>query len=435
MRIAFVHYRIGERDGVSLEIETRAKILQKLGYEVFYIAGFDGLERENAFLIKELDIKTSYNKFLREDCFYTGLFEENFMISLYFQLEHKIYKKLNKLFKKIKPELVFVHNVFSHAYNLPATTAFLKVLDKHNTKTIAVNHDFWFERSYFQKPKYFFIKEVLQSLSPARPYIIRQQVINSLAQEEVLKRRGIKAELIGDYLEYSKPLAKIDSFNKDLRECFGIKENDFLVLHATRITQRKKIENAFVFARELEKALRKLAPVKILGKVFKRNSRVTVLLPNFVEVDALPYYKQIKKLAEKINLNAIFAWEKFMPERKEENGVKIYSFWDAYPFADLITYTSSWEGFGNQFLEAVHFKKLPVVFEYPVFEKDIKKEGYEYISLGNELRKRNGLAFVPKEKIKEAVDTTIKLLKQPEKIKKIVEKNFSIAKKTTLWKN
>ena len=256
-----------------------------------------------------------------------------------------------------------------------------------------------------------------------------------MAQKEILKRRGIKAERIGDYFEYSKSLAKIDDFNRDLPEYFGIKKNDLLILHATRITARKNIENAFLFARELEKALRKLAPIKILDRTFKKTSRVIVLLPNFVEVDALPYYKEIKKLAEKIKLNVIFAWEKFMPERKKENGVKIYSFWDAYPFADLITYTSSWEGFGNQFLEAIHFKKLPVVFEYPVFEQDIKKEGYKYISLGNKLRHRNGLAFVPKEKIKKAVRKTIKLLQKPEKIKQLVEKNFAIARKNHSLKN
>lgn len=429
MRIAFVHYRTGERDGVSLEIEKRANILKELGHEPFYITGFEGGSNHEIFLIKELDIKTSYNKFLREDSFYNGLFEENFMISLFFQLETKIYKKLNKAFEKIKPDLVFVHNIFSHAYNLPATTALIKILDKFQIKTIAVNHDFWFERSYFLKPKYFFIKEILNSIPPNRPYIIKHQVINSLAQQELYKKRKIKAELIGDYFEYSKPLAKKDSFNSDLLKTFGIKENDLVLLHATRITERKNIENAFVFARALEKTLRRLAPIKILGKNFTRRSRVVVLLPNFVEVDALEYYKKIKKLAEKIKLNVIFAWEKFAIERKKENGVKIYSFWDAYPWADLITYTSSWEGFGNQFLEAVHFKKLPIVFEYPVFKHDIKNEGYEYVSLGDTLKKRNGLSFVPKENIEKAVEKTIKLLQNPKKIKEITEKNFKIAKK------
>ncbi len=429
MRVAFIHYRTGERDGVSLEIEKRAKILEKLGNEVFFITGFDGIERENSFIIKELDIKTSYNKFLREDVFYQGLFDESLMITLYFQLENKIYKKLDKVLKKLQPDLIFVHNIFSHAYNLPATTSLIKILDKYQIKTIAVHHDFWFERYYFLKPRYFFIKETLDSLPPARPYIIKHQVINSLAKKELLERRNIKAEKIGDYFEFLKPLAKPDRFNKDLKEFFGIRNDDLFILHATRIAPRKNIENAFVFARELEKALRREAPIKILNKTFKKNSRVVILLPNFVEVDALLYYKELKKLAERLNLNVIFAWEKFMPERKEENGVKTYSLWDSYVYADLVTYTSSWEGFGNQLLEAVHFKKLPIVFEYPVFKEDIKKEGYEFVSLGSELRKRNGLAFVPKERIKKAVEETMKFLKNPQRIKKLTEKNFEIAKK------
>ena len=109
--------------------------------------------------------------------------------------------------------------------------------------------------------------------------------------------------------------------------------------------------------------------------------------------------------------------------------MKKYSFWDAYVYADLVTYTSYWEGFGNQFLEAVYFKKLPVVFEYPVFEKDLKKEGYEYVSLGNKLRKRNGLFFVPKEKLESAVSQTVEILKDAKRLKTIVDKNFQIAKK------
>ncbi|NOY14881.1 MAG: glycosyltransferase family 4 protein, partial [bacterium] len=283
MRVVFVHYRTGEKDGVSLEIEKRAEVFRKLGAEVYFISGFDGISRDNVFIIKEFDIKTNHNKFLREDSFYQGLFDEGLMIALYFQFENKIYKKLNKAFLQIKPDLVFVHNMFSHAYNLPATTALIKVLDKYQIKTVTVNHDFWFERDYFLKPKYFFIKEILDALPPARPYIIKHQVINGLAQKELSKRRNIKAERIGDYFEFLKRLAVADEFNSDLKAHFGLRDSDLVVLHATRITKRKNIENAFVFARELEKKLRSQAPVRILGRVFRKNSRVVVLLPNFVE--------------------------------------------------------------------------------------------------------------------------------------------------------
>jgi glycosyltransferase involved in cell wall biosynthesis len=318
---------------------------------------------------------------------------------------------------------------------LPATTALIKALDKWQIKTVAVHHDFWFERSFFKKPKYFFIKEILNSLPPSRPYIVTHQVINSLAEKELLRRRGIEAEVIGDYFDFEKPVAKIDNFNKDLRKYFNIRDDDILVLHATRITPRKNIENALIFSRELEKNLRRQAPINILGRNFKKDSKVIVFLPNFVESDDLDYYKNLKRLGEKLRVNVIFAWEHFSLKGMQENGIKIYSFWDAYLFADLVTYTSSLEGFGNQFLEAIHFKKIPVVFEYPVFSSDIKKEGYQYISLGNKLQKRNGFLLVPKNNIETAVDKTIKLFKNQSLISQIVEANFLIAKKNHSLEN
>jgi len=435
MKIVFFHYRIGERDGVSLEIDKRAQIFKKLGDEVFFVAGFNGGLDNNVSVIKELDIKSNYNKFLREECFYKKHFDEDFLISFYFQLENKIYKKINTFLTQVKPDLIFVHNLFSHAMQLPATTALIKTLDKWQIKTVAVHHDFWFERSFFKKPKYFFIQEILNSLPPSRPYILAHQVINSRARKELFRRRNIEAEVIGDYFDFEKPVAKIDNFNKDLRKYFKINDNDILVLHATRITARKNIENALIFSRELEKSLRSQAPINILGRNFKKDSKVVVLLPNFVEVDDLDYYKNLKRLGEKLKVNVIFAWEHFALNRRKENGIKIYSLWDAYLFADLVTYTSSWEGFGNQFLEAVHFKKIPVIFEYPVFKSDIKKEGYQYISLGDKLQKRNGFLLVPKNNIESAVRETIKLFKNEFLINQMVEKNFLIAKKNHSLEN
>lgn len=428
-RVLFVHYRTGEKDGVGLEIEKRARLLKELGCEVFYLTGFDVLSRDNAFVIREIDMRAVFNRFIREDCFYKKMCEESISVALYHQMESKIYKKIKKVFKEISPCLVFVHNLFSHAYNLPATTALLKLLDRYEPPTVVINHDFWFERAQFLKPKHIYIQEILKSLPPNRSYIIKHQVINSIAQRELLKRRKIKAERIGDFFDYYKPLVKIDDFNSDFKEYFGIKEEDFVILHATRITTRKAIENTLLFAVELKKALKKLAPIKVNGKIFQKSSRVIVFFPNFVEVDALEYFKSLKVLAEKLEVKVVWAWEKFQMERQTINGIKKYSFWDAYVFADLAAYTSLWEGFGNQFLEAVYFRKLLVIFEYPVFEKDIKKEGYFYVSLGNKVIKRNGFCFVKKDKIIQVVENTVNLIRDNKKLKQIVDKNFETAKR------
>jgi hypothetical protein len=42
MKIALCHFRVGETDGVSLEMDKWKKALEQNGHEVFYIAGSSG---------------------------------------------------------------------------------------------------------------------------------------------------------------------------------------------------------------------------------------------------------------------------------------------------------------------------------------------------------------------------------------------------------
>ena len=102
-------------------------------------------------------------------------------------------------------------------------------------------------------------------------------------------------------------------------------------------------------------------------------------------------------------------------ERSRVNGHKNYSIWDAYPHADLITYPSVYEGFGNALLEAIYFRRLVVVNRYPVYNADIKPLGFEFIELDG---------FVDDN----AVETTRQLLSDSAQVKEIVGNNFKIAR-------
>ena len=46
-----------------------------------------------------------------------------------------------------------------------------------------------------------------------------------------------------------------------------------------------------------------------------------------------------------------------------------------------MTYPSTFEGFGNAFLEAIYFKKPVVVNTYSIYTKDIKPKGFSVIEL------------------------------------------------------
>jgi len=39
MNIGLAHFRVGETDGVSLEMEKWRKVLERMGHKVFFISG------------------------------------------------------------------------------------------------------------------------------------------------------------------------------------------------------------------------------------------------------------------------------------------------------------------------------------------------------------------------------------------------------------
>ena len=63
------------------------------------------------------------------------------------------------------------------------------------------------------------------------------------------------------------------------------------------------------------------------------------------------------------------------------DGRKIYSLQDIYPHADLVTYPSIVEGFGNAFLEAIYFRKPILVNNYSIYSFDIKPKGFDVIEM------------------------------------------------------
>lgn len=410
--VLFIHVKTSMLDGVSLEIEKRAEIFRKHNANVFYITGIDGLKRKEAIVIPELAREHPLTEFLVETLFQTQLFPEKVMYTLYKQLEYELIKKIKKAIEKVQPDLIFVHNLFSHGVNPLATTALIKVLDSIRIPTIAVNHDFWFERKLYEKPRYEFLHMILDDLPYDRGYIWKNQVINSIAGDEVMQRKGLETEKIGDYFDFSAAKPKIDSYNKDLPQKLKIDKDDLVILHATRIVERKAIENAVRFSAKLAEHIAQ---------------KITLLFPNYTENDTRYYQKELDRLAQKLNVNAVWAEKHFAAKRHGSGSKKKYSFWDAYLFADLVTYTSIWEGFGNQFLEAIYFEKPIVLFEYPVFKKDLKKEGYDYISLGSTTKKNGVFNYVPDRTIARAAKQTKKLLSNKKKVKESTQKNLKTA--------
>ena len=419
-------------DGVSLEIEKWKNVLEKIGHAVYLLAG----EAPNidATIIPKLRLdhpeikKIYYNAFRSLSDFSSeeALCQEIYKIAV--QIEEKIYSFI----RKFSIDLLDVENVWSLPLNIPAAIALFRVIKSTGIEAISHHHDFFWERSHFDHPTCKAIKEIMVTYFPPKNKLITHTVINTLARDELKKRREIHSLVIPNIFDFEGPEWKIDDYNDDFKEALGLSPKDIVILQATRVISRKGIELAIDLVKELAKP-DNLLLLKEKGFYDKREidekSKVVLVLPNLIE--DMEYFKLIKDKIKKKNIDALFIGDMVGTKRKMKNNRKIYSLWDTYLFADLVTYPSLYEGWGNQFLEAIKAKLPIVVFEYEVYKRDIKPNGFKVISLGDKLKGKDvqGLCKIDSSIIKRAASEVIKVLTDLPYRKKIVEYNFNLGRK------
>jgi glycosyltransferase involved in cell wall biosynthesis len=206
-----------------------------------------------------------------------------------------------------------------------------------------------------------------------------------------------------------------------------------LVLQATRIVQRKGIELAVDFVKALNSPERRacLRQRGLYGRcAFDDDSRIVLVLAGYSEDPAGRYLGLLKRKIQRAGIDARFIGDSVGGTRQLEHGDKIYSLWDTYVFADFVTYPSLWEGWGNQFLEALRARLPLMLFEYPVYRTDIGDKGFRVVSLGSEILGRDDLGLVQVEQavIEAAADQAVELLINKDLRRETVEHNFQVGR-------
>jgi glycosyltransferase involved in cell wall biosynthesis len=259
-------------------------------------------------------------------------------------------------------------------------------------------------------------------------------VINSLAKKELSERKGISSTVVPNVFDFDPPGWQEDDFNADFRSSIGLKDNDLIILQATRVVARKGIELAIDFVKALDTPeRRKLLHNRGLynGKPFNQDSRIVLVLAGYGRDDITgTYVKNLKTKAAQEGVDMIHIENQVSHERKTTNGHKVYSLWDTYVFADFVTYPSLWEGWGNQFLEAIRAKLPILIFEYPVYVSDIKSRGFDVISLGSHTSgvDEMGLVQMDPKFIQKAADQAVEVLTIDKQRSQVVNHNFQIGK-------
>ena len=441
--IGIFHYQVGRTDGVSLEIEKWKRVLEEMGHTVHLCAG--NLGAAEGTLIEEMyhhrpdAERLNYNTF----CELRDYPDEAAYRAELMGLAGIIEDKMRHFVAEKEIDFLIPQNVWSVAANPSVSIALARVMRDLQLPALAHNHDFYWERTGGVALTCATAIELADKYLPPHDPLVRHVVINSLAQRELAERKGIEATVVPNVFDFDAPPWQPDDYNRDFRARIGLRENDVFILQATRIVARKGIELAVDFVRALDTpARRAILKERGLydGRPFDDDSRIVFVLAGYARDDVTGgYVTRLKQKIERAGIDALFVEDVVGGERQTRNGEKIYSLWDTYVFADFVTYPSLWEGWGNQFLEALRARLPIMLFEYPVYQVDIKGQGFRVVSLGSQVQGRDdaGLVQVAPQIIEAAADQAVELLTGARLRQETVEHNFQIGRRRyslgSLW--
>jgi len=391
--VGFISTRIAGTDGVSLELEKWANVFEKLGLNCFYFAGELDRPPKRSYLVEEAhfthpEIKALHNKL------YGKTRRDRAVSKKIYQLAIKLKDHLYDFVDKFDIDLIISQNANTIPLNIPLGIALTEFIAETNIRTLAHHHDFYWERDRFM------VNAVSDYLSMAFPPVlpsIEHIVINSVADTQLSLRTGISAHIIPNVMDFDHPPPPPDEYTLDVKKALGIEADELFVLQPTRVVQRKGIEHA-------------------IELIHRLGRKAKLVISHASGDEGYDYEQRLIEYSRLMKVDTIFVSEIINEQRgTTTDGRKIYTLEDVYPYADLVTYPSTFEGFGNAFLETIYFKKPIVVNTYSIYIKDIKPKGFSVVEIDGYVTEK-------------AVEQTKQILDDPALCQKMVDHNYELGK-------
>lgn len=417
--IGFISTRFAGTDGVSLETFKWAAVLEQLGHTCFYFSGLSDRPAERSRVVPEAFYRHPVIDAMNRTA-YAGdwsataqarashpeiapLYRDYFSIyvrppqmTLQIQgLKDMFKERLYAFARDFALNILIVENALSIPLNLPLGLAITEFIAETGFPTIAHHHDFSWERRRFMVNC---VRDYIAAAFPPNLPSIRHVVINSISAGQLASRTGLSAMVIPNVMDFEQPPKPPDAYAMNARASLGVAEGERLFLQPTRIIQRKGIEHAIELTRRVG------IPAKLV-------------VTHAAGDEGTDYERRVREFAKLLDVDVGF--ESSIVQEKRgltSDGRNIYTLADIYPHADLVTYPSSSEGFGNAFLEAVYYRRPIVVNNYSIYEVDIKPKGFSVIEF-------NGF-------IDEATLENVRhCLTHPEEMEGWADKNYLLARR------
>ena len=417
--IGFISTRFAGTDGVSLETANWATVLERLGHTCFYFSGLSDRPVKRSHVVPEAFYRHPAIDAINQMAFagdwgtaaaaraahpeIASLYNDNF--SMYIRPPH-ISRQVQQLKDYLKEhlyafagefelDLLLVENALAIPINLPLGLAITEFIAETGYPTIAHHHDFHWERQRFMVNC---VPDYIAAAFPPRLPSIRHVAINSVAASQLATRTGLSAMVIPNVMDYDNPPPPLDDYARTARADLGLGPDEYLFLQPTRIIQRKGIEHAIELTRRV-------------------GLKAKLVISHAAGDEGNDYEQRVREFAKMLDVTVNFEANIVQDQRGQtSDGRKIYSLADVYPQADLVTYPSSIEGFGNAFLEAIYYRRPIVVNNYSIYEVDIKPKGFRVIKFDGYIDSST-------------IERVRYLLAHPAEVQAYVEQNYQLARR------
>jgi glycosyltransferase involved in cell wall biosynthesis len=408
MNIGIIIGRFGDIDGVSLETQKWIDVLLRLKHRIFILTGTLVPNEKNKSLdctiLPALSFFSPECEWEQKRAFFLPDDDPDQLIDHLERTSTDIAMRIFKWMLEKDINLLISENANALPSHLSMGMAIHNVIKISNTPVITHDHDYFWERGDRYKTPFQEIRDIIEEAFPLKYPYVKHAVINTDAKETLDRQYHLDSVVVHNVMDFNKPYGLMDDYNNDFFNMLGFSKDTILLSQVTRIVERKGIEVA----------------IKLVDKL--KDDKVKLLITGSKADDnRFGYYKELVEMIKRLNLEdkVIFGARRIQHYRStSKSSKKVYSLSDTYANSTACTYFSTYEGFGNAFIECVLAKKPIFVNNYkPVYWPDIGSKGFKAIMLED-----NNLTD-------ELVEEIRKIIHNPKKCKEIAEHNYKLGKK------
>lgn len=397
MRIGIIIGRIGGVDGVALETEKWIDVLKKMGHEIFIMSGeFESwnLDYEHDYLYPALSFFSAEAEWEQRKAFFEPDESPEALLEHVENWSNIIEKEMTKWVKDKKIDMLLSENASALPCQLSMGIAIKKLIKNTGLPIVTHDHDFHWERGQRYVSVHPEINQYVDDNFPLLLPNVKHAVINTFGVETFKNRFDIDATLVPNVMDFDRIYGVPSYENQYFLRDLGVTEDEIALLQVTRIVRRKGIETA----------------ISLIDKLDDKKLKLVITGNNNDDENKEYYYELIDQIHE-LNLSNQIIWA----DQKVLNHKDLS---DVYAHGRACTYFSTYEGFGNAFVEGVLAKKPIFVNNYkPVYMQDIGSKGFETVMIED--------SKLTNESVQQMSD----IIYNPSRCIEIGEYNFNLGKK------